>query len=177
MILIAVPFTAISVIPHISDTFHYRPCNEVQDWNQNMQIFQAGNENFLDLNIQILNYDSIPSQCVPCVMPTSLWRRLLRLPWWHGTRSWCLPARIIKFIQQVFGRCIICTCVWRHCLALHIGWCALHLFEQRMFVDFVVYDDVVIFKLSFPQWLTHPVCFVVADSSCFTCTGWQVIPP
>ena len=28
MILIAVPFTAISVILHISDTFHYRPCNK-----------------------------------------------------------------------------------------------------------------------------------------------------
>ena len=28
MISIAVPFTAISVILHISDTFHYRPCNK-----------------------------------------------------------------------------------------------------------------------------------------------------
>ena len=46
MILIAVPFTAISVIPHISDTFHYRPCNKYKieirtyrNFKQEMEIF------------------------------------------------------------------------------------------------------------------------------------------
>ena len=41
--------------------FPLPPLQQVQDSNQNMQIFQAGNENFLDLNRQKLNYDSIPS--------------------------------------------------------------------------------------------------------------------
>ena len=46
MILIAVPFTAISVILHISDTFHYRPCNKYKIeirtcryFKQEMKIF------------------------------------------------------------------------------------------------------------------------------------------
>ena len=46
MILIAVPFTAISVTPHISDTFHYRPCNKYKieirtyrNFKQEMEIF------------------------------------------------------------------------------------------------------------------------------------------
>ena len=48
MILIAVPFTAISVIPHIADTFHYRPCNKYKieirtyrNFKQEMKIFVA----------------------------------------------------------------------------------------------------------------------------------------
>lgn len=156
--------------------FPLPPLQQVQDSNQNMQIFQAGNENFLDLNRQKLNYDSIRSQCVPYVMPTSLWRRLLRLPC-HRTRSWCLPARIFKLIQ-VFGSFIICimaACVWRHCQALLIGWCV-------RVKHFVRVKHVLLFccvwcshfQVVFPT-VTDTLCmFVVADSFCIT---WQVKQP
>jgi hypothetical protein len=150
------------------------PLQQVQDWNQNMQIFQAGNENFLDSNRQKLNYDSIPSQCVPYVMPTSLWRRLLRLPWCHRTRSCCLPARVFKLIQQVFGRFIICltalsgiahrvmcfTFVWaKNVLGFRCVWWCSH------------------FQVIFSTVIDTPCMFMVADSFCITCTGWQVIKP
>jgi hypothetical protein len=61
MILIAVPFTAISVIPHISDTFHYRPCNKYKIEIRTYRNFKQEMEIFLTRIDKKLNYDSIPS--------------------------------------------------------------------------------------------------------------------
>jgi hypothetical protein len=61
MILIAVPFTAISVIPHIADTFHYRPCNKYKIEIRTYRNFKQEMEIFLTRIDKKLNYDSIPS--------------------------------------------------------------------------------------------------------------------
>ena len=61
MILIAVPFTAISVIPHIADPFHYHPCNKYKIEIRTYRNFKQEMEIFLTRIDKKLNYDSIPS--------------------------------------------------------------------------------------------------------------------
>ena len=75
-----------------------------------------------------------------------------------------------------------CNC---HCFRILTAWCLAFpgIAYRVTYIPFWYYKacfdwyDVVIFKLSFP--LTHATswCFVVADSSFITCTGWQVIKP
>jgi len=72
-----------------------------------------------------------------------------------------------------------------HCFRILTAWCLAFpgIAYRVTYIPFWYYKacfnlyDVVIFKLSFP--LTHAIswCFVVADSSFITCSGWQVIQP
>jgi hypothetical protein len=72
-----------------------------------------------------------------------------------------------------------------HCFRILTAWCLAFpgIAYRVTYIPFWYYKacfdwyDVVIFKLSFP--LTHATswCFVVADSSFITCSGWQVIQP
>jgi hypothetical protein len=114
------------------------------------------------------------------IMP-NIYQKQLNL-WIRGCHSitdmnwnWLFRSRAGPFSPKKKRNC--------HCFRILTAWCLAFpgIAHQVTYIPFCYYKacfdlyDVVIFKLSFP--LTPAACFVVADSSCITCSGWQVIQP